>query len=443
MGGVIGSAKIITFRTTRHDSAYGMPILGIASGVSTGHIALLLTFTDQELFNKYIANNKKIPHSIKINPETQQEYYEVYVSFWPKNQAGIFSDHSELRTYEYDVETSAFNSPFVYNEEIFANAIQEPNTVQELSTEQLADMIKPLTLEANELRRVRDLLQQSQKKAPLSLNPIEKKVKAPIPLLQTEPSGKITLGPVMVVHTSSLKNKFGEQIMPYVEEYAKHYTEWREMEVLAHNYKIDFGSKHQFTQMYASIARAYKIRAQIVEINLKHQMFPDQYLSHEEFIQKLEPYVTIGAPERDSVGIPIVRDLTADSMGLELEPMLQYIVEIANNPDVHQYHVLKLNCAAVTYNTLWAGAKRTTDAQLKQYLALAWYVNVLGLTLTPSMIIQNAATAEQTIAQGIRKAEQEILRFSAAVQDSSQEQVKSYGAMLADLVNSAERYLRS
>lgn len=432
MSGMIGNAKIITFRATRDDSVYGMALHAIANGISTGHVALLLTFTDQELFNKYIANNKKIPHAIKIDPNTKKEYYEVYVSFWPQKQAGLYSDRSELRSYEYDVETSVMHTPFEYSPALFAHALQAPSEAPELSTEELAAMIAPLTLEANELRRVRDLLQKSQQKAPLDIKKLEKTVISRVPMM-----GKsvITLGPMMIVHTSSLISAFGDHITNAVEEYAKAYTDWRELELKAHNNKVELGAEHFFTKQYTMLCDAFKVRIRMAEVNLQYQMFPGQYLSHAEFMQKLAPYVTLGATERDSISIPIVRDFTDQTRGLALEPMLQYVCEVANNPDVHQYHVLKLNCAAVTYNTLWAGAKSSPDQKLRQYLALAWYVNLLSLTLTPTMIIQNAAKAESTLMNGLEKAEQEVLRFSSAVKESREAQTcgKFFGDMFSFL----------
>ena len=69
-------------------------------------------------------------------------------------------------------------------------------------------------------------------------------------------------------------------------------------------------------------------------------MFPGQLLSHEEFIQDRAIY-NHWCSERDAVSIPIVREFVAGAgVGLALEPMLQYVCEIANKPDVYQYHVL-------------------------------------------------------------------------------------------------------
>lgn len=422
MSGMIGNAKIITFRATRDDSMYGLAISAIARGISTGHVALLLTFTDQELFEKYIANNTKIPHAIKIDPKTQREYYEVYVSFWPQKQAGFYSDASELRSYEYDVENSVMYTPFEYSPKLFAHAQQAPSEATELSTEQLAEMIAPLTLEANELRRVRDLLQKSQQKAPFAIKALQKDIESKVPFM-----GKsvITLGPIMIVHNSSLIRAFGDHIATAVEAYAQAYTEWREVEVKANNYKVELGAEHFFTKQYSMLCDAFKIRVRMAETNLQHKMFPGQYMSHEVFMQKLAPFVTLGATERDSISIPIVREANSETTGLALEPMLQYVSEIANNPDIHKYHVLKLNCAAVTYNTLWAGAKNSSDQKLRQYLALAWYVNLLSLTLTPSMIIKNAAKAETALMNSLEKAEKEVLRFSSAVKNSQEVQACS------------------
>ena len=134
MTGMIGTAKIITFRTNRHDSAYAMPLNAIASGISTGHVThYYLLSLIKELFNQYIVNNNKIPHAIKFDPHTNQRYYEVYVSFWPQKEAGLYSDHSMLRTYEFDMENSATYSPFIYADYLFEHAQQEPSIAPEIT----------------------------------------------------------------------------------------------------------------------------------------------------------------------------------------------------------------------------------------------------------------------------------------------------------------------
>lgn len=441
MTGIIGNAKIITFRTTRDDSVYGTPLSAIASGISTGHVALLLTFNDRELFERYIARNDKIPHAVKIDPLTQEEYFEVYVSFWPQNQAGLYSDHSTLKTYEHDAESSAMNSPFVYSEEWLSFEDPQPVAAPELTDAQLAELIAPLTLEAQELRRVRELIQKSQMKAPLSLNPLQKIVAPKIPLLRQCRKSVITLGPMMIVHTSRLTNAYTAEIAAVVAAYAKFYNEWCEAEVEVQNQAIELGAEHIMVKRYRQMVHALRTRMRMAEFNLMHIIFPDEALTHDQFMQRMEPFITVGAPERDAIAFPIVRDFDdATTRGLKLEPMLQYICEVADNPHVHQYHVLKLNCAAVTYNTLWAGAKHSPDTELRKYLSLAWYVNMLNLTLTPTMIIQNAAKAERALVKGLQAVEREILQFSTPRTDDPQR--SGCGKFFADLYHSAERFMR-
>lgn len=386
---IIGNAKIITFRTHRGDSAFVSPLSAMAKGISTGHAALVLTFSDQELYNNYIANNNKIPHTIKMDPVTKQAYYEVYVSFWPQESSGLASKPSKFVDYEFDVENSALYSPFEYDERWINNNFCDETPSFAISLDSISELISPLALDAKELKRIRDLIQKSRQKAPVTLSPLEISSAPVLPLLKYLLKTKFKLGPMILVHTTRIEHAFGSEVAKAMQKYAKQYTEWREMVVATHN---TANTGNVFEALYRQLAIIYKGRLQDTEQYLKGLMFSDPNLTHSEFIARLEPYVTFGNPEKDAYSIPIVKNFTkTQPLALELEPMLEYIVTIANNPNEHLYNVLKLNCAAITYNTLWSGAKNSPHSQLRQLLALAWYVNVFRLTLTPTMIIQNAA----------------------------------------------------
>jgi hypothetical protein len=264
-----------------------------------------------------------------------------------------------------------------------------------LTSEKLDALIEPLELEVSDRRRVKELVRKSSQKSAVELQPLKRVATPTLPLLRDQMQSEVHLGPMIMVHYTRVLNTFGKDITEVVVDYATLYRQWRELSIKAQNCteKKDLLASKIYTEM----AEIYQADMRATEQSLKAMMYPNDNLTHSEFMDRLEPYITFGNPERDSFTILIVRNFDPEHpIALELEPMLQYVCEVANNPNVHLYNVLKLNCAAVTYNTLWAGAKNSPHSSLKHYLSLAWYVNMLGVTLTPIMLIQNASRAEET-----------------------------------------------
>lgn len=404
MGDIIGTAKIISFRITRDDSVYLTSIDALRRGISTGHVALLLTFHGDlgaKLYAKYIANNKNIPHISKIDPNTGTRYYEVYVSFWPKNDADVFNAESVFRTHEFDNEASAKYSPFEYASQwLNSHNNQLQHKPSFFTDEQLAQYIAPLKLEASELRQIHQSLKQSYQKEPITLSPLKRIVAPTIPSIGAYNSAEIYLGPTVILHTSRLAHQYGDVVAAAAKRYVTAYKNWREAEVQTNNIqaKLDPIKFKSVAHIYNHRIHMYKDLTLACEENLKLLMFPDQILTHSAFMDKLEPFLTLGNPERDTVTLPIVGDIRNKKViGLELEPMLQFITTTANNPTVYNYNVLGYNCAAVVYNTLWEGVKNSPSDELRKFLALAWYVERLHLTLTPTMIMQKTAAAEEKL----------------------------------------------
>lgn len=357
----IGEMEIITFGTTRDDDSLSYPINGLISGLSTGHIAIRMTFTDQYLFNKYIKNNSKIPHNVTIDPQTNNEIYEVYISFWPQSTGKPWSKYSKLETHKFDCEQSANYSSMDYNP-------------------RFTNYLKPLVkIVAPNIAVGKDFMYSS-----------------------------VTLPPSIIVHLSRLKSSLHtssfsteqqNEILSTAELFAVRYRTWRVELINRQNAEFDSSLDQKIIAQFARSEKIALAKVKISERLLKNQMFPDENLDQKQFIKKLEPFITFGNPEKDVVQLPLVHAYISDSsmqektpvIGLDLEPMLEFIQNIADNPEEHPYNLFDNNCAQVVLDILLKGCNKDLIECAKNALTFPWYVRWFGITTTPTMLLKLAS----------------------------------------------------
>ena len=346
----VGVLELITFRTTRHHHPYLTPLTAIVQGISGGHIALKLKFYDKELFEQYIEGNDKIPYKILTDQETGEQLYEVYVSFWPHGEYGPWTKSSKLQDYIYDREQSRNYSPVLYNP-IFDDY----------------------------------------------LKPSEKIVASSLPVFRELFKSTIKLPPAIIMHSNRLGLTYGDitdlqnllpnqSVVAAADNYAIRYSEWKSAIILSQNAKHTLEATDPELLKHNRLVKIAYHRMLISEKSLKDLMFPAQNLSSDEFIDKLEPFVSFGYPEQDTVSLPLCDH--SRNAGLELEPMLAYIAHLANNPTDHPYHVFKTNCAQKIMDILWIGGKDSRYSEIRTEFELPWYVRWFSLTITPSLIMQ-------------------------------------------------------
>ncbi len=406
MSNTIGTAQVITFSTTRDDEIFLYPLRALTKGVTTGHISLLLEFTDTELYNKYIANYPRIPHRELIDPITQKPKYQVYVSFGPEQELWQpFSSGGVLRDYMGDCISSGACFPMNYDPKFLA--INHPNTLdnvkeaRSVSEAEIVELLDPIKLEKKEILRLKNLIEKSLQKAPLTIEP-QKKIFAPrIPIGRTFLKSEQSIGPNIVLHETYFACKYSAASVAAAKKYMQEYDDWRIVCNRLNSVQILLGSQHDLTKRFSAVEKMYKLRAKMSKYNLKSHMLQEYPgLSQDQLDAEMEKYFTHGCPERDAVTLPIIAKSASDNLpGLALEPMLQYVNAVATHPKQFPYSVFGINCAYIVYNTLWEGVKNSPPNMLKKHLALAWYITCLRLTNTPSMVIQNAARAEAAAQQ--------------------------------------------
>ncbi len=342
-----GSIELITFRTTRDDHPFMFALNGLWQGLSSGHVAARIKFTNKLLFTQYIQHNPNIPHKIIHNKLNNTESYEIYLSFWPY-AASPWTDNSRLATHKFDCEQSANYSSMEYTER-FAKYLQPITKIAYAGFHEYCKLFYSI----------------------------------------------VTLPPAIILHTSRLGMAFGDHInlkpntviMQAAEQYAKHYRLWRKSIVMEQNAKFIYSEQENLLLKYNNLKYLATLGMLTAEIKLKNLMYPGEKLSHQYFMHKLEPFVTFGNTERDSISLPLSHG--NDSAGLELEPLLQKIKHIADNPFKYPYNVFSTNCAHTITELLWHSCKDCLGDDIKK-LILPWYARLFGSTITPTMVMQQA-----------------------------------------------------
>lgn len=352
----VGYAEVISFRTTRFDPPYKYPLEGIFKGTSVSHVALKITFNNKELFDTYIAGNPNVHYNNHlVDPSNGAKLYEVYFSFWPQDGINLVNTGAELHNYIHDCEQAALGSPMTYNPRFTSY-----------------------------------------------LNPDKRSISTLIPFLSYFFRDEVTLPPSIILHTTRLQNLTPQAhlIVAKVEAYSKLYETWCDALLAYQNAKNAWcgSSELQIRQLKLATKKAndqlLASREQL-KIDIKDLMFADQELSDAQFMQELDQFITFGSPGVDSVTLPLVHNFHGNKhFGLEIEPMLQYIKDIADNLESTDYNIASLNCATVVHNALAAGVQTCASKSLKHELTLPWYVRWLSFPVTPAMVMQQAAKAQ-------------------------------------------------
>ncbi len=400
----LGTVEIITFRATRHEHPYFESILGLIRGTSSGHIALRINFNDQELFNKYIRNNINIPHRIILDPITKKEIYQVYVSFWPDGSWTPWHNDSTLKTYLFDCEQSASYSSIDYDP---ARAAY--------------------------------------------FNPLQRVTNSSIPPLKMLGNTVISLPPTIIMHTSRLGAAFGDNnlassstslvVVAAAENFSRKYTAWRTAIVAEQNTKTLFPKNNSMFSSQTKLTSIAKARMLNSQKKLCAAMYPTEQISSDEFINRLDPFVTFGYPERDTVSLPLSK--RGNVTGIELEPMLSYINTIATYSNKFPYHVLGNNCARVIYKILWQGCKYAETKQLQKVLVLPWLMHRFRVTLTPAFAIRHLVKLQKLISDLQEKTKIDSTPSLPEVGNAKMQEVSIQNRYLADRQNTLSFYTQN
>lgn len=362
----IGTVEIISFRTTHKDDAYKYPFNGVLTGTSISHIALRLTFTGRDLFEKYIENNRNIAYNDElVEKNTGVKLYEVYFSFWPSTQnVALLSEPSKLYNHQHDCEISALGTPMTYST-----------------------------------------------KYARYLHPQREQISSMIPLLNYLIRDTISLPPTLMFHTTRFKNTLDtlyaqtpdaerqsivDSIITKSKEFALKYKTWFtanvEQESYAKSIFADSNESKKLSLKEQQSQRELLICKEEFKQQIKSAIFPNSELSDNEFGEALEQFYTFGMPEIDTITLPLIgKSSDHNCQGLKLEPMLQYIANIANNPNQFQYNLINQNCATVLRDILLQGIKSCFNNQLKQAFNLPWYARWFGLPVSPAMVMYLAS----------------------------------------------------
>jgi len=348
-----GSITFKSYRTTRHDGDYEYPAKGVFEGGSISHVAyeitLPATLKNRVLFDKFIANNPKIPSSDEdIDPVTGQPLLKVYFSFWPAEEQTLpITVNSKLFSHQHDSWTSALGSPMSYNH-----------------------------------------------KFTTYLSPIKATLAPRIPLLNYLFGYQVTLPPFMIFHEGMLKgclqrrlknsktpaeleaifNVCLERLNTYADKYGAWFKALVNQQNSSHNL---FASKSKLKKLAKLTKDAYDELinyTQSLEAELKQSIFPTADMTDEEFVQVLEEFISFGSPEVDNITMPLVEDL-------DLELLLGFIQKVANNPDKYQYNLWSYSCATVILDMMQFCCKNSNNQALKQTFEYPWYVKWLGMIL--------------------------------------------------------------
>jgi len=358
----IGTAEVISFRTTRFDPAFKYPVEGVLTGTSISHIALRVTFvqnaTTQQLFAKYIDNNPNIIYDDKlIDPVSKQKMYEIYFSFWPDTSIiGLQTTPNKLLSYEHDCDDAALGSPMTYN----------PRYAKYFNFGSLRETVSPVQ--------------------PVFGNLFNYQISASLPTIFHE-----------VRLRNALHNDPGiDTVVASVATYCRLYDRWYEVRIAQNNaQKSCANNKAKLNNINSAVETARQALAaqrKRVRTEFKAILFDGDKISYATLMDQLEQYLTIGREELDSISLPIVHQLcSSKNCGLELEPMLAYIQTVANNPQKYTYNVLTFNCADAVLQVLANGASACKHNLLQKAFRLPFYLRLIPTT--PAMVMQMANSA--------------------------------------------------
>jgi hypothetical protein len=359
----VGTVDAISFRTTRKDPVYKYPIEGALTGTSISHCALRFIFNNKELFDKYIAGNPNIPYDDNLrDPVTGEPLFKVYFSFWPDSaNITLQTSNSKLFPYEHDCEDAAMLTPASYKNHLSKVAAPE--------TEVVSPSVPILDY----------LLQHT--------------IVLPPPIALNKTKLKDTVMAAMQGQSQSDVAAKIADLLATAEQYSKLYDAMFDAKVAQQNASESIWTTRTQTKKLAeNTALATSKLAQCnnkFKADIKEVLFPGQKISESTFLDAIETFMTIGLPEDESISLPLVlKSSTGKNYGLELEPMLQMIKDIADHPAKYKYNLFYRNCADAMMDVLNKGATSCADRKLKHAFLLPWYSRILGLPVSPAMVMQ-------------------------------------------------------
>jgi hypothetical protein len=360
----VGTVDLISYRTSRHDPIYKYPIEGPLTGTSISHVAMRITFSNKDLFDQYIAGNPNIPYDDQlIDPVTGTKMYEVYFSFWPATTTiTIQTADSKLFGYEHDCEQSALGTPMSY-------------------TSRFNSYLHPISKIATPEIPVLGLLFGHRISLPPTSILIPFRLKAI--LQQTYPNA-----------SQSQIDTLNDRVNSKTIDYAVIYDNWFRALVEQENAsKTLFPSANKISVLGMKTQAAYDTllagKLQLKK-DIRDIIFAGQNISDETFMSELEKFMCFAQPEVDTVTLPVVhRSGTENICGLELEPMLNFIKNIADNPSKYQYNLFSLNCATILRNILAKSVENCINKKLRQAFDLPWYLQLLPVSPAELMKLAN------------------------------------------------------
>jgi len=364
-----GTIEVMSYRTTRYDSDYEYPIKGVIEGGTVSHIAyeitLPATLKNRVLFDRFLANNPRIPTDDQtVDPVTGEKLLKVYFSFWPaQDQTLPVSTESKLFDHQHDSWISALGSPMSYNHRFTSY-----------------------------------------------LSPVKETLAPRIPLLNYLFGYQVTMPPFLMFHEGLLKGSINRRFndskteaerttifneaVTKVKAYDAKYDAWFNALVTQQNAGHDlFASQASLDKLAAATDLANKALLKFTETledELRSTLFPGQDISREDFIEMLEEFISFGCPQVDSITMPLVESL-------DLEAILVYIKDHADNPTKYEYNLWSNNCATVILEALQLASKHCANQQLKQCFDYPWFVSLFGAPVSPAMVMKQLSKASDII----------------------------------------------
>lgn len=203
------------------------------------------------------------------------------------------------------------------------------------------------------------------------LKPPTKILKSYLPIFARLSYSTATLPPALIVHITPLQHKYGKFVLNLACIYAGLYDRCRKANIMLENAALLLRHETDTIRNCKKYTNLVTICFIIVGMILKH------------FAPDLEKFVTYGNPEADKVVLPL-----ADT---ELERMLDFVRHVAENPAKYPYNILRINCAYISLRTLMHG--------FAEHLAFHDFLHNLGVTITPTYLIQTLSHTLSAIAK--------------------------------------------
>ena len=348
-GSKVGTITVLEYFGTSKDAPILGPIKGLLGGESVTHAAAMLEFDKNALSPSQLERLSRLHDAGKIDFQEHtdaagKKTYQLYYSFWPKEAWDPISKSSRMEHTLHDNEISREGSPTVYNAK-FHEYLQPP-------TEEL---------------------------------------RSSLPIIKYFiPPRIVNVPPSIMMNLTGFTAAYPEAKFPGFEKAA-----------------LDFGTKYAAwgrVSLDKKHPEPTKVATQELEASkesLFKIMFPGEKMrdqkNQERLMQALEPFVTFGIPPRDTVSLPLIKNANG-SGGLAISPMIDFMLEVAENPTKHPYNLALNNCADKVLELLQAGMPQNASAAFRLALGI---VPVLHLSFHPPITLPGRVTRMTKEAAGV------------------------------------------